>query len=61
MTGSSGKTTTRRILGSILNQYAPTYEAERNYNSVIGLPLAIMGIEPRHRMAVLELGHRLPG
>ena len=56
VTGSSGKTTTRRILGSILNQCAPTYEAERNYNSVIGLPLAILGIEQRHRMAVLELG-----
>ena len=56
VTGSSGKTTTRRILGSILKQCAPTYEAERNYNSVIGLPLAIMGIEQRHRLAVLELG-----
>ena len=56
VTGSSGKTTTRRVLGSILNQCAPTYEAERNYNSVIGLPLAILGIEHRHRMAVLELG-----
>ena len=56
VTGSSGKTTTRCILGSILSQCTPTYEAERNYNSVIGLPLAILGIEPRHRMAVLELG-----
>ena len=56
VTGSSGKTTTRCILGSILSQSAPTYEAERNLNSVIGLPLAILGIEPRHRMAVLELG-----
>ena len=56
VTGSSGKTTTRRILASILNQCTPTYEAGRNYNSVIGLPLALLGIERRHRMAVLELG-----
>lgn len=56
VTGSSGKTTTRRILRSILDQHAPTYEAARNYNSTIGLPLAIMGIEERHRMVVLELG-----
>ena len=56
VTGSSGKTTTRRILASILKQCAPTYEAERNYNSVIGLPLALLGIERRHRVAVLELG-----
>lgn len=56
VTGSSGKTTTRRILASILKQCTPTYEAERNFNSVIGLPLALMGIERSHRMAVLELG-----
>ena len=56
VTGSSGKTTTRRILASILGQCTPTYEAGRNYNSVIGLPLALLGVERRHRMAVLELG-----
>ena len=56
VTGSHGKTTTRHILGSILRQSTPTYEAERNYNSVTGLPLAILGIAGRHRMAVLELG-----
>ena len=56
VTGSNGKTTTRHILGSILAQQAATYEAERNYNSDIGLPLAIMGIEHHHRVAVLELG-----
>ena len=56
VTGSNGKTTTRRLLGSILAQHAATYETERNYNSDIGLPLAIMGLEPHHRLAVLELG-----
>ena len=56
VTGSNGKTTTRHILGSILAQHAATYETERNFNSDIGLPLAIMGIEPHHRLAVLEVG-----
>ena len=56
VTGSNGKTTTRHILGSILTQHAAIYESERNYNSDIGLPLAIMGIEPHHRLAVLEIG-----
>jgi UDP-N-acetylmuramoyl-tripeptide--D-alanyl-D-alanine ligase len=56
VTGSNGKTTTRHILGSILAQHAATYETERNFNSDIGLPLAIMGIEHHHRLAVLELG-----
>ena len=56
VTGSNGKTTTRHILSSILAQHAPTYEAQRNYNSDIGLPLAMLGIEAHHRLAVLELG-----
>ena len=56
VTGSNGKTTTRHILGSILAQHAATYETEGNYNSDIGLPLAIMGLEPCHRLAVLEAG-----
>ena len=56
VTGSNGKTTTRHILASILSQHAPTCESERNYNSDIGLPLAILGIEPHHRLAVLEVG-----
>jgi len=61
VTGSNGKTTTRHILAAILSQHAPTYESERNYNSDIGLPLAIMGIEPHHRLAVLEVGIDHPG
>ena len=56
VTGSNGKTTTRHILASILSQHAPTYESERNYNSDIGLPLAILGLEAHHRLAVLEVG-----
>ena len=56
VTGSNGKTTTRHILASILSQHAPTYESERNYNSDIGLPLAILGLEAHHRLAVLEAG-----
>ena len=56
VTGSNGKTTTRHLLGSILAQHAATYESERNYNSDIGLPLAMLGLEPHHRLAVLEAG-----
>ena len=56
VTGSNGKTTTRHILASILSQHAPTFESERNYNSDIGLPLAILGLGAHHRLAVLEVG-----
>lgn len=56
VTGSNGKTTTRHILASILAQNSATYESERNYNSDIGLPLAVLGIESHHQLAVLEAG-----
>ena len=56
ITGSNGKTTLRHILATVLAERWPTYQAERNLNSDVGLPLAVLGIEPDHRVAVLEAG-----
>jgi len=56
VTGSSGKTTTKEILGSILKQEAPAIINEGNFNSVIGLPLSVLEIKEEHKYAVLEMG-----
>ena len=56
ITGSNGKTTLRHILATVLAERWATYEPERNLNSDVGLPLAILGIAPEHRYAVLEAG-----
>lgn len=56
ITGSSGKTTTKEILGSILRREAPVIISEGNLNSEIGLPLSVLKIKGEHRYAVLEMG-----
>ncbi len=56
ITGSSGKTTTRRLLASIMGERYVTHQPVGNYNNHIGVPLTLLGIEARHEAAVLELG-----
>ena len=56
ITGSSGKTTTRRILTAILATEHNTHGPIRNFNNHIGLPLTLLGLEATHEAAVLELG-----
>ncbi len=56
ITGSSGKTTTKEILGAILGRAAPTAVNEGNLNSEIGLPLACFGVGSGHRFAIFEMG-----
>jgi len=61
VTGSSGKTTTKEILGSILKQEAPAIINEGNLNSEIGLPLSVLRIKEEHKYAVLEIGIKHAG
>jgi UDP-N-acetylmuramoyl-tripeptide--D-alanyl-D-alanine ligase len=56
ITGSSGKTTTKEILGSILSKSANTMMNEGNFNSEIGLPLASFGLTGSHKYALFEMG-----
>jgi UDP-N-acetylmuramoyl-tripeptide--D-alanyl-D-alanine ligase len=61
ITGSAGKTTTKRILGDLLARRAPTLTAPGTENNEIGVPRALLDLRPEHRFAVLELGMRGPG
>jgi len=61
LTGSSGKTTTKDILGDILSTIAPTVSPLGSYNSEVGLPLTILRCEEQTRFLVLEMGMRGPG
>ncbi len=56
ITGSTGKTTTKEIVGAVLSRFAPTAVNEGNLNSEIGLPLAVFKVDPGHRYAVFEMG-----
>ncbi|QEN03748.1 UDP-N-acetylmuramoyl-tripeptide--D-alanyl-D-alanine ligase [Thiospirochaeta perfilievii] len=61
ITGSSGKTTTKEVLGSILKLYKPTLVTDGNFNSETGLPLTVFRVREENELAVLEMGMSNPG
>ncbi|MEG0792432.1 MAG: UDP-N-acetylmuramoyl-tripeptide--D-alanyl-D-alanine ligase [Lachnospiraceae bacterium] len=56
ITGSVGKTSTREMIASVLEQKYKVLQTEGNYNNAIGLPLTIFKIKKEHEIAVLEMG-----
>ncbi|MCC7422916.1 MAG: UDP-N-acetylmuramoyl-tripeptide--D-alanyl-D-alanine ligase [Planctomycetaceae bacterium] len=56
VTGSVGKTTTRRMIHTVLGASLPGVESPENFNNHFGLPLSLLGIEKGDRYAVMELG-----
>jgi UDP-N-acetylmuramoyl-tripeptide--D-alanyl-D-alanine ligase len=56
ITGSNGKTTTREMTATILERSCAVLKPRCNWNNLIGLPLTLLELRPRHRIAVLELG-----
>ncbi len=61
ITGSNGKTTTRRMTTAVLDRQYETLTAIGNFNNQIGLPLTLLGLTADHQWAVLELGTNNPG
>lgn len=56
ITGSSGKTTAKEMLGSILSRIAPTLITRGNLNNDLGVPMMLLELTDAHRYAVMELG-----
>ena len=56
LTGSSGKTTTKEMLGSILSRLAPTLITRGNLNNDLGVPMMLLELREEHQFAVMELG-----
>lgn len=61
ITGSNGKTTTKEMLYSILNQKAKTICNKGNFNNRIGLPLSVLNLTSDVAYAVFEMGTSLQG
>lgn len=61
ITGSNGKSTTKEMAAAILSLKAKTMKSPGSFNNLIGLPLSILGLEPRHELAVLEMGMNAVG
>jgi Alr-MurF fusion protein len=56
ITGSNGKTIIKEWLGQVLSQSYTVAKSPKSYNSQVGVPLSIFGIQPYHQVAILEAG-----
>lgn len=56
ITGSSGKTTTKEMVASILSLAGSTFATLGNLNNDIGVPLSLLEIDESIEFGVLELG-----
>jgi UDP-N-acetylmuramoyl-tripeptide--D-alanyl-D-alanine ligase len=61
ITGSSGKTSTKDLLGQVLAAAGPTVSPQGSFNNDIGLPLTVLSADVGTRHLVLEMGARGPG
>lgn len=56
VTGSVGKTTTKDMIASVLEQKYCVLKTAGNYNTNIGMPLMTAQMTKEHELAVLEMG-----
>lgn len=56
ITGSSGKTTVKEMLASILRTRGLVLATRGNLNNELGVPLTLLELAPEHSAAVIELG-----
>jgi UDP-N-acetylmuramoyl-tripeptide--D-alanyl-D-alanine ligase len=58
ITGSSGKTSTKDLLASVLSRHGETVANTGSLNSEVGVPLTVARITPTTRFLVVEMGAR---
>lgn len=56
ITGSNGKTTTKELIASVLQQKYKLLYTKGNLNNHIGVPLTLLQLKPEHQLAVIEMG-----
>lgn len=62
ITGSAGKTTTRKAVAAVLEGAGLSVLATKgNLNNAIGVPMMMLGLGDEHDVAVIEIGTSSPG
>ena len=59
LTGSNGKTTTKELIYSVLNQSFRALKTEGNLNNHIGVPLTLLRLTPDTDIAIVEIGRQI--
>ena len=61
VTGSTGKSTTKEMIAALLGRQFTVHRSAGNLNNHYGLPLTLLGLEPEHEIAVVELAMSAAG
>jgi len=61
ITGSNGKTTTRKMTREIFATQFDVLATQGNLNNEIGMPLTLLRLAPVHEWAIIEMGMNHPG
>lgn len=61
ITGSTGKTSTKDILFSLLDSQLNAVASRASFNNDVGVPLTLLDITPETEVAVVEMGMQAPG
>ena len=56
ITGSSGKTSTKNWLASVLGRERRVLASRESFNNAIGCPVTLLSIRPEHEVVLLEMG-----
>lgn len=60
ITGSNGKTTVKEWLYQLLQEEYDVIKSPKSYNSQVGVPLSIWGINNNHNLGIFEAGISMP-
>ena len=61
ITGSVGKTSTKEILGLVLESFGKTFISRNNFNNQIGVPINLASVSDDDEFVVIEMGMRAAG
>lgn len=61
ITGTNGKTTTKELIATVLQQKYNVLYTQGNLNNHIGVPLTLLRLKTEHELAVIEMGANHPG
>jgi UDP-N-acetylmuramoyl-tripeptide--D-alanyl-D-alanine ligase len=61
ITGNVGKTTAKEAIAAALGARYRVLKTLASFNNEIGVPLTILGLEPSHEVAVIEMGFYVSG
>ncbi len=61
ITGSSGKTSLKEMLGKYLNKFCSTSCSVKSYNNKYGVPISLFNINKKNKIGVFEVGMNKSG